>query len=204
MPLYVTTRPYFRSIGVLGFDSRRELGISLSTTASGTTLGPTQPPIEWVSGPLSLRLKRPGREADHSPPSTAEVKECVELYIQTPNTPSWRGDQFKKKHRDNFTTNTTNMVAIWTSEVRIMLVPFSLLWRNICSFDGHTWRTAGVRVGEIWFRDRLHTHIPLNLILNLYAENHKRSEGLTCEDVPSPHTDFEVHWGKNSSKLTAL
>jgi hypothetical protein len=36
------------TIGVLGFDSRRGLGIFLFTTASRTTLGPTQPPIQWV------------------------------------------------------------------------------------------------------------------------------------------------------------
>jgi hypothetical protein len=29
-------------------------------------------------------VKRPGREADHSPPSSAEVKECVELYLHSP------------------------------------------------------------------------------------------------------------------------
>jgi hypothetical protein len=40
-----------------------------------TALGPTQPPIQWVSGSLSLEIKRPGREAYHSPPSSAEVKE---------------------------------------------------------------------------------------------------------------------------------
>jgi hypothetical protein len=28
-------------------------------------------------------VKRPGREADHSPPSSAEVKECVELYLHS-------------------------------------------------------------------------------------------------------------------------
>jgi hypothetical protein len=33
------------------------------------------------------------READHSPPSSAEVKEWVELYLHSPNTPSWRGAQ---------------------------------------------------------------------------------------------------------------
>jgi hypothetical protein len=32
-----------------------------------------------------------GREADHSPPSSAEVKEWAELYFHSPNTPSWRG-----------------------------------------------------------------------------------------------------------------
>jgi hypothetical protein len=46
---------------------------------------------QWVPGALSLGVKRPGREADHSPPSSAEVKECVELYLSSPNTPSWRG-----------------------------------------------------------------------------------------------------------------
>jgi hypothetical protein len=35
-----------------------------------------------------------GREADHSTPSGAEVKEWVELYLHLPNAPSWRGSQF--------------------------------------------------------------------------------------------------------------
>jgi hypothetical protein len=34
-----------------------------------------------------------GSEADHSPPSGAEVKEWVELYLHSTNTPSWRGAQ---------------------------------------------------------------------------------------------------------------
>jgi hypothetical protein len=72
-----------------------EVAFKLSTT-SRTALGPTQPPIQWVPGAHSLGVKRPGREADHSPPSSAEVKECVDLYIHSPNTPSWRGAQFKK------------------------------------------------------------------------------------------------------------
>jgi hypothetical protein len=62
--------------------------------SSRPALGYTQPPIQWV--------KRPRREADHSPPSRSEVKNggttsslphCVEL-----------------KHRDNFTfANVTCM-----------------------------------------------------------------------------------------------
>jgi hypothetical protein len=62
------------TIGVLGFDSWWGLRIFL-TTASRTDLGPTQPPIQWVRRSLSLGVKRPRREADHSPPSSAEVKE---------------------------------------------------------------------------------------------------------------------------------
>jgi hypothetical protein len=42
-----------------------------------------------------------GREADYSPPLSAEVKEWVELYLHSPHTPSWRGAQ--GEHRDNFT-----------------------------------------------------------------------------------------------------
>jgi hypothetical protein len=34
-----------------------------------------------------------GREADHSPLSSAKVKEWVELYLHSSNTPSWRGAQ---------------------------------------------------------------------------------------------------------------
>jgi hypothetical protein len=62
-------------IGVLGFDFRRGLGIFLFTTASRTALVPNQPPIQWVPGALCLGAERPGRETDHSPPSSAEVKE---------------------------------------------------------------------------------------------------------------------------------
>jgi hypothetical protein len=35
-------------------------------------------------------VKRPDREADHSPPSSAEVKECVAI-TPLPNPSSWRG-----------------------------------------------------------------------------------------------------------------
>jgi hypothetical protein len=88
------------TIGVLGFDFQWGLGIFLFTTTSRTALGPTQPPIQWVQGALSLGVKRPGREADHSPPSSAEVKECVELYLHSPIMSSWRGVQLK--HRKYF------------------------------------------------------------------------------------------------------
>jgi len=55
-------------------DSRQENRIFLFTTASRTALWPTQPPIQWVPGFLSLGVKRRGREFDHSPPSSADVK----------------------------------------------------------------------------------------------------------------------------------
>jgi len=46
-------------------------------TTSRLVLGPTQLPIQWVLGVLSLgmgRLKQPSCEPDHSPPSSAKVE----------------------------------------------------------------------------------------------------------------------------------
>jgi hypothetical protein len=31
-----------------------------------------------------------------APPSSAVIKECVELYLHSPNAPSWHGAQLKK------------------------------------------------------------------------------------------------------------
>jgi len=56
--------------------------------ASRPVLGPTQPPIQWLPG-LSRGVKRPGRDVDHPPPSSAEVKEKVELYLYSPSGSSW-------------------------------------------------------------------------------------------------------------------
>jgi len=62
----------------------------LLSTASRPALGPTQPPTQWVAGALSPEVKWPGREADNSPPSSAEVKNAWR-YTSTPNTFSWLG-----------------------------------------------------------------------------------------------------------------
>jgi len=39
------------------------------------------------TGSLS-EVKRPGRGRDHTPPSSAEVKEMVKLYLYSPSGPS--------------------------------------------------------------------------------------------------------------------
>jgi hypothetical protein len=43
------------------------------STSSRPVLVPTQPPIQWVLGTLSPGVKRQGRVAHHSPPTSAEV-----------------------------------------------------------------------------------------------------------------------------------
>jgi hypothetical protein len=40
--------------------------------------------IQWVPGALSSGVKRSGREADHSPPTSAEIKK---MWIYTSTTP---------------------------------------------------------------------------------------------------------------------
>jgi hypothetical protein len=69
------------TIGVLGFDFRGGGG--------GECFSSTSRP-ERLRGPPSLQpngyqgLFLSGRESDHSPPSSADVKELVELYLHSP------------------------------------------------------------------------------------------------------------------------
>jgi hypothetical protein len=52
--------------------------------------GPGAYPASCTKGTGSFPgVKRPGRGVDHPPPSSAEVKERVELYLYSPSGPSW-------------------------------------------------------------------------------------------------------------------
>ena len=53
---------------------------------SRTALGPTQPPIRWEPGHLR-GVNRPGCGDDHPPPSSADVKERMQLYLYSPYWP---------------------------------------------------------------------------------------------------------------------
>jgi hypothetical protein len=59
-----------------GFESQQGQEFFFFTTASRPNLEPTQSPIQWVPGALSLAIKRRGREADPSPPSSARSRMC--------------------------------------------------------------------------------------------------------------------------------
>jgi hypothetical protein len=58
-------------------------GIFFLTIASRLAVESTHLPVQWVPGTLSMGVKWPGREADHSPPSSAEVKNALS-YTSTP------------------------------------------------------------------------------------------------------------------------
>jgi hypothetical protein len=76
----------YRKSGILRNTKETNKGTDFfrCVTASRTALGPTQHPIQWVPGALSLSVKRPGREADHSPPSSTEVKNAWSYTLTPP------------------------------------------------------------------------------------------------------------------------
>jgi hypothetical protein len=84
-----------------GFNSRQELRIFLFFTAGcpyRLVAHPTSYPMN--TGVISQGLKRPRREADHSPPSSAEVKNawsCTSTHQYV--FMAW----YLIKHRENFT-----------------------------------------------------------------------------------------------------
>jgi hypothetical protein len=85
---------------VPGSDSRKGNDF-LFSTASTPDLGPIQPPIQCVPRAISPGVKRPGREADHSPPSSAEVKK-VRAISALFHMSSWNS-AYLIKRKDNFT-----------------------------------------------------------------------------------------------------
>jgi len=102
------------------FIFRQEQKILPFATASTLDLWPTQSPIQYVPWTFSPEVKRPEREADHSPPSSAEIKN-VWSYI-SPLSISLHGlvlnektDLFTAwylvKHRDYLTFSFTVIIS---------------------------------------------------------------------------------------------
>jgi hypothetical protein len=81
---------YFSPCMIGGSSPGRSWNFSLHHRVQ-TGCGAHQPPLQWVPGALSLGVNCSGREADHSPPSSAEFEEYVELCHHSPKTSSWRG-----------------------------------------------------------------------------------------------------------------
>jgi hypothetical protein len=54
----------------------------LFSTSFRPVLGTTQRPIQRIPGAVSQKVKWPGREADHSSPTSAEVKKTL-IYTST-------------------------------------------------------------------------------------------------------------------------
>jgi hypothetical protein len=90
--------------GRKGFDSRQGHDIFLFFITPRQVLEPTQPPIQWMLGAASPGVERQGREADHSPPSSAEVKNVKNDGAIPPFSLRLHGvvPNYVIKYRDNF------------------------------------------------------------------------------------------------------
>jgi len=88
--------------------------IPVEVRFSTPALGPAKPPMQ--RGTMSFPgVKRPRRGLDHPPPSSAEVKERVNLCFYSPSEPSWP-------------------ILGWTLPLPYQLVKFSLTRRIRISF----------------------------------------------------------------------
>jgi hypothetical protein len=80
---------YCKYIGKTGVRSPTEENIFLLASASRPALGPTSLLTMGTGGSFPGSKARPGRDADHSPPSSGEVKYEYELYLLSPHMPPW-------------------------------------------------------------------------------------------------------------------
>jgi hypothetical protein len=76
--------------GRLGFNFRQGQEIFLYSTLSRLALGPIQPFLQWALGSFSMGVKGPARGADHSPTSSAVVKNGLAIPSLL-DTSSWVG-----------------------------------------------------------------------------------------------------------------
>ena len=81
------------SVGIAtlyGLDGPRDRIPVGARFASSFQTGPGAHPASYTMGTGSFPwVKRPGRGIDHPPPSSTEVKERLELYLNSPSGTSW-------------------------------------------------------------------------------------------------------------------
>jgi hypothetical protein len=115
----------------LGYGLDERSSIPGRATASAQALGPTKLPIQRVPQTLSPGVKGPEREADHSPPSSAEVKNpwsytSALQYVFM----AW----YLIKHRDNFTFTLNICNKEECNSPRLTLEILLLWWHRLCTF----------------------------------------------------------------------
>jgi hypothetical protein len=95
---------------------------------SRPALGSTQPSIQRVPEALSLGVKQPGRETDHSSPASTQVKKTW-VYTSTP--PYVFKAYCLIKHRDNFTFKIEAYIPVLAVFHNILQYLFQLWYMRI-------------------------------------------------------------------------
>jgi hypothetical protein len=91
-------------------------GLISDSPVSRLALGLTQPPIQWVPG-----VKRPGREADHSPPSSTQIKNGKAI-PPLPYMSSWHS-AWLIKHRDSLMISMLRNISSWRQHSYELIEP---------------------------------------------------------------------------------
>jgi hypothetical protein len=107
-----------------GFESRQGLGFSSSSPCPDRLWAhPASYPVGTRS---SFSWGKMAGAWSWPPPSSAEVKLWAELYLHSPNTPSWRGAQLK--HRDDFTFT----LSYYMTEMLVSQINFESQQARFC------------------------------------------------------------------------
>jgi hypothetical protein len=177
-------------------------------TASRPALGPIQPPMQRVPGALSLGVKRPWREADHSPPSNAEVKNAWSYTSTPPTQLHCVVLSYSTGHRDNFTFYLLPLNNINLNEIHdhylelIMHVLRQQHWGQITGFRVQNRRYK--RLGYVCM-------VPTDVSTRCY--DHYTNYLITTERYSAPHTqrtaatgypDFYILWLKTIESVRHL
>jgi hypothetical protein len=75
-----------------GLDDRSPTGADFSSSPcvqTGSEAHPASNPV-GTGGSFPGDKERPGRDADHSPPPSTQVKNELDLYLLSPHVPPWR------------------------------------------------------------------------------------------------------------------
>jgi hypothetical protein len=152
-------RPLDRRVGGPRSRSRLYGAVQiLDPTGTRTFIHPYLPKGLWgppnllsngLPGAPSPDVKRQGREADHSPPTGAEVKNawiCTSISL----TSSWRSAELIK-NRDNCTFALTTLLSMSPVAVfifQIQVCPLVEQWTEHMSFSGYVCQT------RLWVEER--------------------------------------------------
>jgi hypothetical protein len=150
----------------------------------GSGAHPSLYPMSTGGGGLSLEVKQPGREANNSPPSSAEVKERVELYIHSSNAYSRRGARLKKIVQGQLYLSSIWFIPSWRTYSTI-----SLTYKNAAVLFYKEWMT-------VRYANSMDDHVSYNILRDMTVLRHQ-SNRMTVTKPQFTHDDDLINKSRN-------